>query len=119
MSLGRDACPCNNLERFETEITNLHASAILAVLNDGVVQLQFMLGWRNDIISAKAGVVKLAYDPQIPVVVRLVNQRRPGKNTLQAQFVAENPDDTATGCDRRILKQPPAQTEKAKDLVFL
>ena len=83
MSLGRNACACNNLQRFETGITYLHSGAVLAVLEHRVMQVQFVLCVRDDIVSAKAGVVKLADNPKFPIVIRLINQRRLGKNRLR------------------------------------
>jgi hypothetical protein len=37
LACDRDACARNDLERFETGISHLRTSAVLAVLNDGVV----------------------------------------------------------------------------------
>ena len=83
-----DACAGNELERLETGKTHLHAGAIFAVLDDGVVQLQFAFG-RYDIISAKAGVVKLAGDPEIPIVIRLIDQRWFREDPLKAQLIGD------------------------------
>src|SRR6266576_1031145 len=45
----RDACAGNDCERLEAGVLRLDAGAILAVLDDGVVQLQLLFG-RYDII---------------------------------------------------------------------
>src|SRR5215471_11047310 len=71
----------HQFEVFNAGITYLDTGAILAVLNDGVVQVQLLLCMRDDVIGAKACVVKLAEDPKLPIVVGLINQRRLGKNS--------------------------------------
>src|SRR5262249_26206783 len=61
----------NQFDVFNAGITNLDASAVLAVLYDCIVQIQFVLGVRHDIVSSKASEVKLAKNPELPVVIRL------------------------------------------------
>src|SRR4029077_8526724 len=78
-----------------------------------------MLSVGDDIVSAKAGVVKLTDDPEIPIVIWLINQRRLGKNRLESKLIAEEPDDAAAQRNRRGLINSPAQSDNRKDLVFL
>ena len=115
----RHACPRNDLKRFEAGITYLQTGAILAVLHDSVVQVQFVLSVRDDIVSSKAGVVKLAEDPEFPIVIWLINQRRLGKNRLESKLIGEEPDDAAAERNRRVLINSPAHSDNRKDLVFL
>ena len=85
---------------FNPGITYLHSRAVLTVLNNGIVQIQFVLGVGDDIVSAKAGEVKLADDPEVPVVIGLINQRRLGKNRLEAELALKTqimPPPGATG----------------------
>jgi hypothetical protein len=119
ISLDRGPCACNQLKRFETGISNLHAGAVLAVLNDRIVQVQFVLRVGNDVVSSKGGEIKLAEDPKFPIVVWLINQRRLGKNRLEAELIAEKPDNAAARCNWRVLINSPAYCDNGKDLVFL
>jgi len=92
-------CARNQLEMFNAGITYLH-SRVLTVLNNGIVQIQFVLGGGYDIVSAKAGEVKLADDPQVPVVIGLINQRRLGKNAWRRSLSLNSqimPPPGATG----------------------
>src|SRR6267143_573670 len=57
--------------------------AVLAVLNDGVVDSQFPLG-SYDIISAVTFVKEVRKQTELPVVGRLVNQRRLWEYALKA-----------------------------------
>src|SRR6516225_4185297 len=104
---------------FNARITYLHASAVLAILEHRVMQIQFVFCVRDDIVSTEACVVKLAGDPKVPIVIRLINQRRLRKNRLEAELVTKEPDDAATRCHRGILINSPAQSDNGKDLVFL
>ena len=112
-------CARNQLEMFNAGITYLHSRAVLTVLNNGIVQIQFVLGGGYDIVSAKAGEVKLADDPQVPVVIGLINQRRLGKNGLEAELVAKQPDNAAAWCDGRVLISPQLKATTAKILSFV
>src|SRR4029450_2317888 len=103
------ACACDNLKRFKTGVTYLQTGAILAVLNHSIVQLEFPLRCQ-DIISASGKKVKLAYCPYIPVVIWLVNQRRLREDALKPKLIADQPDNTATRRDNRILEGSPAHT---------
>src|SRR4030095_3008221 len=42
-AINSRACACTDLKRFKTRIPDLQTGAILTVLNEGVVQLQFPL----------------------------------------------------------------------------
>ena len=64
-----NACARNQFEVFNAGITYLHSRAVLTVLNNGIVQIQFVLGVGDDIVSAKAGEVELADDPEVPVIM--------------------------------------------------
>src|SRR5215475_2481032 len=44
----------NQFEVFDAGITYLHPRAVLTVLNNGVVQIQFLFGVGDDIVGAKA-----------------------------------------------------------------
>jgi hypothetical protein len=108
----------NDLKGLETRISYLHASSVLAILDDRIVQLQFLLR-REDIVSTKARVVKLAEDPEVQSSLGLIDQCRLGKNRLEAELVAEEPDNAAAGRNRRVLINSPAQSDNGKDLAFL
>src|SRR6266496_3709144 len=74
--------------------------AVLAILNDGVVDLQFPLG-SYDIISAETFVIEIAKDTEFPIVSRTINQGRFWEDAFQTELVSEEPDDTtARGNDR-------------------
>src|SRR6267378_8679209 len=78
----------------------LNSCAVLAVLNDGVVDLQFPLG-SYDIISAETFVIEIAKDTEFPIVSRTINQGRFWENAFQTELVSEQPDNTtARGNDR-------------------
>src|SRR5215471_5452676 len=96
-------CARNQFEVFDAGIANLHANTIFAVLNDRVVQIQLVFGWGDDVVRSKAGEVKLADEPKIPIVIRLINQRRLGENSLQAQLIIDKPDNAAARRNGRIL----------------
>ena len=51
-------CASNQFEVFNAGITYLHARAVLTVLNNGIVQIQFVLGVGDDIVSTEASEVK-------------------------------------------------------------
>ena len=55
----------------------------------------------------------------MPIVVEVVDQRRFRKYAFEPQFVAEKPDQTATGGDDGILIQAAAQTDDSENFVFL
>ena len=112
-------CTRNQFEVFNAGITYLHAGAVLAVLYNCIVQIQFVLCMRDDVVSPKAGEVKLAENSKLPIVIGLINQRRLGKNGLEAELVAKHPDNTTTRSDGRVLIKSPAQSNDCKNLVFL
>src|SRR4029453_12481374 len=112
------ACACNKVKVLYTRIRNLRACPIFAVLNDCVVHLKFPLS-RHDVVGASAEIVEFAEEPKLPIVVRRVNQRRFRKDGLKAQFVANEPGDTAPRRDSRILEGSPADPDRREDLDFL
>src|SRR6266478_5468667 len=115
----RDACSGKDLQRFEAGITYLHAGTVLAVLDDRIMQIQFVLCVGDHIVGSKTGVVKFAGDPEIPIVVWLIDQRRSREDALKAQPVAKKPDNAAARRDRRVLINSPAHSDNGKYLVFL
>lgn len=82
------------------------------------MQIQLVLSVGHDVIGAKACEVKLTYDPQVPVVTGLINERGPGKNRLETELIVKDPNNTAAWRNRRILKLAPAQANYREDLLF-
>ena len=83
--------PTLNLEGFDAGISHLHAGTVLAVLEDRVVQIQLVFRVRDDIVGPNARIIELAEKLELPIVIRFINQRWLGKDTLQSQFIAESP----------------------------
>src|SRR6266446_2637065 len=98
----RDAASERDLKRLETRIGRLHPSLILAVLNPCVVYLQLPLG-RYDIVGAETFVKQISEDAKFPIVVQTINEGRFWDDAFQTQVIVEQPDDTTTWRDDRIL----------------
>ncbi len=88
ISFDRDTRACNELKRFETGISYLHAGSVLAVLHDCIVQLQFPLSCQH-VVSAKTRIVKLTGDPEFPIVVRPIDQRWSREDPLKSQRIGD------------------------------
>src|SRR4029450_5395999 len=109
IALDRAACSRDDFEWLEPGESHLQTGAIFAVLNDGVVQLQFLLCCMH-FIGASAKEIKLAQRTEFPVVIWLIHQGWFWKDSLQTQFIVDKPGDTTTGGDNRILELAPAET---------
>src|SRR4030095_231616 len=118
IALNCSASACNDLKRFKTRIPDLQTGAILTVLNDGVVQLQFPLCCMH-LICASSEKVEFPKCPYVPVVIWLIHQRRLWKYSLQAQLVVNQPGNTTTRGDNWILELAPAETDRGEDFVLL
>jgi hypothetical protein len=116
--LHRGTSAQRDLEGFEAGITRLGANAVLAVLNDRVVNLQLPLR-SDDTIGAITFVIQIAENAEFPVVARIVNQRRLREDTLQPELVSKKPDKAAARADNRILIKAAAKADDTEDLVFL
>src|SRR6266496_950569 len=110
----RTACARDNCKRLKAGVLRLDPNAILAVLHNGIVQLQLLFG-RHDIIRAVTFEIEFAKHPELPVVIRLVNQRRFREHAFKTQLVAEKPDDTAARSNYRILVNATAKADDAED----
>src|ERR1051325_9983091 len=106
-----------NVEWLETRICHLRAAFDLAVLNNRVVQRDFML-CRGNIISAIAFEVEVAEHSKFPIVVRIPDQCRFREPAFEPELIREKPDEAATRSDYRILKHPTAESNDREDLVL-
>src|SRR5439155_5185623 len=96
----------------------LNSRAVLAVLNPCVMYLQFPLG-SYDIIGAETFVIEIAKDTEFPIVSRIINQGRFWEDAFQTELVSEEPDDTTTRRNYRILVKREAHSDHRKNFVFL
>src|SRR6266576_3955643 len=92
--------------------------AVLAVLNDGVVDLQFPLG-SYDIISAVTFVKEIAKDTKFPIVSQIINQGRFWEDAFQTELVSEQPDQAAAGGHDWVLIEATTEANNAEDFIFL
>src|SRR5437588_2948533 len=83
VALDGTAAAERDFKGLKAGILCLNSYAVLAVLNDGVVDLQFPLR-SYDIISAETFVKEVRKQTELPVVGRLVNQRRRWEYALKA-----------------------------------
>src|SRR5882724_5818252 len=101
-----------DLERLKAGIPYLSSCTVLAVLNDGVVDLQFPLG-SYDIISAVTFVKKITKDPEFPIVSRIINQGRFWEDAFQTELISEQPDQAAAGSHGWVLVEATTNADDA------
>ena len=116
--LDRAACAGVDFKRLEAGVACLYPNTILAVLNPRVVYLQLSLG-SYDVIGAETFVKQISEDAKFPIIPGIINQRRLWKDAFQTQMIVEQPDDTATGSNDRILVERETHSDHGKNFVFL
>src|SRR5262249_24256363 len=67
----------------------------------------------------KTSVIKLSSDPELPVVIGLVNQCWPREHALKSKLVVENPDNASTWRHHWVLINAATQTDNSKNFVLL
>src|SRR6267378_2123980 len=78
----------SDVERLEVRIGGLHSGALLAVLNDRVVDLK--LSRRCDhVVGAITFEKEIGAEPKFPVLTWIVNQRWFRKDAFEAEMIAE------------------------------
>src|SRR5437667_260722 len=83
-----------DVQRLKVRISRLDSGPVLAVLHDRVVDLEFSRR-RDHVVGAIAFVKEIAGETKFPIVIRIVNERRFGKDAFQPQMIGEKPDQTA------------------------
>ena len=69
-------------------IGRLHSDPVLAVLDNRIVDLKLPRR-RDDIVRAIAFVKEIAGETKFPIVIRIINERRFGKDAFQPQMIGE------------------------------
>src|SRR5437764_5880343 len=106
-----------DVKRLKSRIGCLYPSLIFTVLNDCVMHLQ--LPFRSYyIISAITFEKQVAEDPELPIIVGIVNQRRFWEHAFQTEVITEQPNDTTAGGDDGIRIDAPTHADDGEDLVF-
>src|SRR5438552_1264040 len=118
VALNSNAAAESDLKRFETGVTCLNSSAILAVLNPCVVHLQLPLGG-DDIIGAVTFVKEITEDTKFPIITGIINQGRFWEDAFQTEFIGEEPNQATARGDYGVLVKREAHPDHGKDFVFL
>src|SRR6266403_4564587 len=114
----RNAAAELDYKGLKAGILCLNSCFVLAVLNDGVVDLQFPLG-SYDIISAETFVKEIAKDTEFPIVSQIIDQGRFWEDAFQTELVSEQPDQAAAGGHDWVLIEATTEADDAEDLIFL